>query len=118
MHEQKHPPQETPKKKNFATPPEDMKTEHLECHTEKHWWSRAGDTNIVVGPGKIVLAFTRNYSCQRCGETKKIRRARDFVIESSGYVQPPGFRMDRKNKAISSNYTALAELLRREGIQL
>lgn len=107
-----------------GTHPEDMKQVHLECHAEGHWWKMAGDTDLTYGPGGYLLSFTRNYICQRrvgasqCKETKKIRRSLAFNIESSGYKQPPGFRMERDDKAVSTKYTALAELLAREGVRL
>jgi hypothetical protein len=100
-----------------ATPPAAMPVNYLECHSTGHWWAFVGDTNLVLGPGRKrkPVAFTRRYACQRCGETKKVTRGIDFRIETATYTQPPGYRMDRADTSTSTRYTAMAELLRREG---
>ena len=98
-----------------ATPPERMSDTYLKCHSQGHWWDFVGDANVVLGARKKVVAFTRRYECQRCGEVKRVTRGTDFVIASATYTQPPGYRMDRADTSTSTRYTAMAELMRREG---
>jgi len=113
-------PAEPATRASDATDPRDMREAYLLCHAEQHWWDKRGDTNILRGPGGKVVEFTRNHVCMRCGETRAVKRTGDFAIVGRAYVQPVGFRMlrDDEGKGESHRWTALRELLRREGYEI
>ena len=100
------------------TAAQEMPLPYLECHAEGHWWQHVGDTDVMK-VGRRIVGFARQHVCSRCGEERRVVRGQNFQIISRSYTQPAGYSLRREGDEVyeSHRYTAMREILHREGIR-